>query len=75
MENIIDNISRKLAKDSTVIRRRNFYLKDKKNTTHYGQKIHDNVTTEIFDKLLKDSNYQAKKREIEKFNSKIIKNL
>ena len=75
MENIIDNISRKLAKDSTVIRRRNFYLKDKKNTTHYGQKIHDNVTTEIFDKLLKDSNYQAKKREIEKFNSenKVLK--
>ena len=44
MENIIDNISRKLGKDSTIIRRRNFYLKDKKNITHYGQKIHDNVT-------------------------------
>ena len=70
MENIIDNIARKLGKDSTTIRRRNFYLKDKKNITHYGQKIHDNVTTEIFDKLLKDSNYQSKKREIEKFNSK-----
>ena len=70
MENIVDNISRKLAKDPIIIRRRNFYLKDKKNITHYGQKIHDNVTTEIFDKLLKNSNYQGKKREIKKFNSK-----
>jgi len=69
IENIIDNISRSLKKDPVEIRRRNFYLKDKKNTTHYGMKVHDNVINEIFDKLLKDSNYKARRKEIERFNS------
>ena len=68
IENIIDHIARSLKKDSAEIRRRNFYLKDKKNTTHYGMKIHDNVINEIFEKILRDSNYKARKKEVEKFN-------
>ncbi len=68
IENIIDHIARSLKKDSAEIRRRNFYLKDKKNTTHYGMKIHDNVINEIFEKILRDSNYKARKKEVERFN-------
>jgi len=75
IENILDNIARSLRKDPAEIRRRNFYLKDKKNITHYGMKVHDNVIHEIFDKLLKDTNYAARRKEIEKFNltSKYLK--
>mgnify|MGYP001333019130 CR=1 FL=1 len=70
IENILDNVSRSLKKDPAEVRRRNFYLKDKKNITHYGMKVHDNVIQEIFDKLLKDSNYKTRRKEIEKFNLK-----
>tara|TARA_B100000686_G_scaffold242241_1_gene250920 strand:- start:766 stop:3072 length:2307 start_codon:yes stop_codon:yes gene_type:complete len=70
IENIIDNISRALDKDPSEIRRRNFYKKEKKNITHYGMKIEDNVIHEIFDKLIKSSNYKSRQLNIKKFNSK-----
>ena len=69
IENIIDNIARSLKKDSAEIRRRNFYQNHKKNITHYGMKIEDNVLHPIFDKLIKSSNYKARRLEIKKFNS------
>ena len=68
IENIIDNIARSLNKDPAEIRKRNFYQKDKKNITHYGMKIEDNVIHEIFGKLIKSSNYKSRKLSIKKFN-------
>ena len=70
IENIIDNIARSLNKDSSEIRRRNFYQKKKKNITHYGMKIEDNVINEIFDRLIKSSNYKARLANVKKFNQK-----
>ena len=70
IENIIDNISRYLGKDPLAIRKVNFYKKNTKNTTHYGMKIEDNVINEIFNKLLKKSNYKKRYSEIKKFNLK-----
>jgi len=70
IENIIDNIARSLKKDPSEIRRRNFYQKKKKNITHYGMKIEDNVINEIFSKLEKKSNYKKRYLEIKKFNKK-----
>ncbi len=70
IENIIDNISRYLNKDPYEIRRRNFYQKNKKNVTHYGMKIEDNVIQEIFNKLVKKSNYKKRYSKIKKFNFK-----
>jgi len=69
IENIIDNIARSLKKDPAEIRRRNFYQNYKKNITHYGMKIEDNVIQPIFDKLIKSSNYKGRRLEIKKFNS------
>ncbi len=69
IENIIDNIARSLKKDPAEIRRRNFYQNHKKNITHYGMKIEDNVMQLIFDKLMKSSNYKVRKSEIKKYNS------
>ncbi len=69
IENIIDNIARSLKRDPSEIRRRNFYQKERKNITHYGMKIEDNVIHEIFDKLIKTSNYKSRRLNIKKFNS------
>ena len=68
IENVIDNISRYLNKDPAKIRKNNFYQKNKKNITHYGMKNEDNVINEIFDKLLKKSNYKLRYSKIKKFN-------
>ncbi len=70
IENIIDNIANSLKKDPAEIRRRNFYQKKKKNITHYNMKVEDNVIQEIFDKILKSSNYKSRKLGIKKFNQK-----
>ena len=75
IENIIDHIANSLKKDPAEIRRRNFYQKKKKNITHYNMKIEDNVIQEIFDQLLKSSNYKSRQLSIKKFNqsNKFIK--
>jgi len=70
IENIIDNISRHLGKDPSEIRKINFYKKNSRNLTHYGMKIEDNVINEIFNKLLKKSNYKKRYSKIKKFNLK-----
>jgi xanthine dehydrogenase large subunit len=70
IENIVDNISRYLHKDPSQIRKNNFYQKNKKNTTHYGMKIEDNVIQEVFNKLVKKSNYKKRYSKIKKFNLK-----
>ena len=70
IENIIDNIANSLKKDPAEIRRRNFYQNFKKNITHYGMKIEDNVIQPIYDKLMKSSNYKGRRLMIKKFNSK-----
>jgi len=69
IENIIDHIAASLKKDSAEIRRRNFYQKKKKNITHYNMKIEDNVIQEIYDQLIKSSNYKSRQLNIKKFNS------
>ena len=70
IENIIDNISRYLKKDPIEVRKKNFYQKDKKNVTHYGMKIQDNVINEIFKNLENKSNYKIRYSNIRKFNEK-----
>ena len=72
IENIIDHIANSLKRDPAEIRRRNFYQKKKKNITHYNMKIEDNVMHEIYDQLIKSSNYKSRKLSIKKFNEKNI---
>ena len=69
IENIIDHIANSLKRDPAEIRRRNFYQKKKKNITHYNMKIEDNIIQEIFDQLIKSSNYKSRQLSIKKFNS------
>ena len=70
IENILDNIARYLKKDPSGIRKINFYGQNKRNITHYGMKINDNVIQEIFQSLLDKSKYKKRYEEIKKFNLK-----
>ena len=70
IENIMDHIANSLKRDPAEIRRRNFYQKKKKNITHYNMKIEDNVMHEIYDQLIKSSNYKSRQLSIKKFNEK-----
>ena len=70
IENIIDHIANSLKRDPAEIRRRNFYQKKKKNITHYNMKIEDNVMHEIYDQLIKSSNYKSRQLSVKKFNEK-----
>ena len=70
IENIIDNIARYLKKDPIEVRKKNFYQKDKRNVTHYGMTVEDNVINEIFKKLENKSNYKKRYLDIRKFNEK-----
>ena len=70
IENIIENISQKLNLEASEIRKINFYKDKIKNTTHYGMRITDNVIEDIFNKLIKKSNYKKRKVEIDNFNKK-----
>ena len=70
IENVIDNISRYLKKDSADVRKVNFYGKNNNNITHYGMKIKDNVINELFEELKIKSNYKKRFQKIRKFNQK-----
>ena len=70
IENIIENIAQKLKIEASEIRKINFYKDKIKNTTHYGMRITDNVIEDIFNKLVKKSNYKKRKVEIDNFNKK-----
>ena len=70
IENIIDNVARYLKKDPSEIRKINFYGQNKRNITHYGMKINDNVINEIFKNLIEKSNYKKRYKEIKNFNLK-----
>ena len=70
IENIIENIAQKLNREASEIRKINFYKDKIKNTTHYGMRITDNVIEDIFNKLIKKSNYKKRKAEIDNFNKK-----
>ena len=70
IENIIENISKHLNIDTSIIRKNNFYQKNKNNFTHYGMKVEDNVINEIFNDLLKKSNYKKRRKKIIEFNKK-----
>ena len=75
IEYIVDEIARNLGKDALEVRRANFYGSsdatgpDARNTTHYGQKVEDNVIHALVDELERTSGYQEKRKTIIEFNA------
>ncbi len=68
IEYIIDNIARDLGKDPLQVRKLNFYGKDERNTTPYGQPVRDNVIHELVAELETSSDYQARREAVAGFN-------
>ncbi len=75
MEQVIDEIARRLDKDPLDVRKINFYGKDERNVTPYLQTIEDNIIHELVDELEERSAYRRRRKEIDAFNraNKILK--
>jgi len=69
IEYVIDEIARNLGRDPLDIRRQNFYGKDERNVTPYGQAIADNVIHELVAELEESSEYRARRAAIAAFNA------
>jgi len=71
IESIVEDIARATGRDALDIRKLNCY-KPGEDITHYGQKVENNLLPGLFEKLEKDSNYRARRKEIENWNQKAI---
>ncbi|MEP7056727.1 MAG: xanthine dehydrogenase molybdopterin binding subunit, partial [Caldimonas sp.] len=69
IEQIVDGIARALGKDALDVRRANFYGKEERNVTPYGQTVDDNIIDELTAQLEADSDYRARRREIVAYNA------
>lgn len=68
IEYIIDNIARDLDLDPLDVRKANFYGKQDRNTTPYGQVVVDNVIHELVDELESSSDYVARREACRQYN-------
>lgn len=74
IEKIIEEIAFKLNKDSLDIRKLNLYDEaNGRDITHYGQKVENNLLSNIFSELEKTSEYQKRRVEIETENQRAVK--
>ncbi|MDQ1831448.1 xanthine dehydrogenase molybdopterin binding subunit [Massilia scottii] len=69
IEYIIDEIARTLGRDALDIRRINFYGRDERNVTPYGQVVVDNVIHALSAELEQTSEYRARRAAIAAFNA------
>ena len=68
IEYVIDEIARAVGKDPLDVRKLNFYGRDDRNVTPYGQTVEDNVIHELVDELEKESDYRKRRDTIRSFN-------
>ena len=68
IEYIIDNIARERGLDPQQVRKLNFYGKQSRNTTPYGQTVVDNVIHELVAELETSSDYYARRQQVAEFN-------
>jgi xanthine dehydrogenase large subunit len=71
IENVIEEIARAVGRDALDVRVRNCYTSaGGREVTPYGQALANNTLPELFARLRVESNYDLRRREIEKFNRK-----
>lgn len=71
IEGIIEDIARTLKKDPLDIRKLNVY-RPGFDTTHYGQKVDNNLLPKLFDDLEVSSDYRRRRKEIDALNRKAL---
>lgn len=72
IESLIEDIAAYLKKDAFEIRELNCYGKDTNNITHYGQKLGHNPLPDLFARLKKETNYEQRRADIDRFNASQI---
>ena len=70
IENAVDAVARFLKTDPVEIRKINFYGIKNNNVTPYGKTVDNNRLQLIYNKIMKSSGYNSRRKEIEKFNRK-----
>jgi xanthine dehydrogenase large subunit len=68
IENLIDEIARRVGRDPLEARKLNYYGTETRNVTPYHQTIEDNITAELTAELEHDAAYAARRREIDAWN-------
>lgn len=73
IESLFEDIAQHLRRlgrstDAAEIRVANLYGKADRNITPYGQKVENNLLPDLFQNLLKSSDYKKRRRDIEHFN-------
>jgi xanthine dehydrogenase large subunit len=68
IEMVMDDIARHLGKDPLEIRKVNLYGEQGRDETHYHQTVEHNNLPEIINTLEQTSDYQARRKAINKFN-------
>ena len=83
IENVIEEIARKIGIDTLDVRRRNLYgtpplpleegrgegLAEARSVTPYGQIVRNNTLPRLFDELTRTSDYSRRREEITQFNA------
>ncbi|MEL7310804.1 MAG: xanthine dehydrogenase molybdopterin binding subunit [Pseudomonadota bacterium] len=69
IEYVIDEIARTLGKDALEVRLANYYGKEDRNVTPYGQQVEDNILAEVTDEVLTLSDYRARRQEVTAWNA------
>jgi xanthine dehydrogenase large subunit len=76
IERIMDHIAAYLKRDPLTVRRKNYYAtggdvsgQKKRQTTPYGQEVEDFFLAEMTDRLLRDSDYKARRAAVTAWNA------
>ncbi len=69
IEEIVDQVARHLRMDAAEIRFKNFYGLASNNITHYGQTVEGNRLFMLYEQLIKSSDYQKRREEVNAFNT------
>jgi xanthine dehydrogenase large subunit len=69
IEYVLDSIARRLGRDPLAVRQANFYGKDQRNVTPYGQTVRDNIVEELVAELERTSDYAARRAAVAAFNA------
>ena len=68
-EEIVDRVARHLGLPAHEVRQRNFYRPGERNITPYHQPVVDNHLEELWDGLLRDSDFLARRKAVAAFNA------
>ena len=69
IENILGDIARALSRDPLDVRKRNLYGMAKRNVTHYGMTVEDNILAPLLSKLQQTSSYDERRASVSRWNA------